>query len=451
MLMRKRIRRRSRRRSPAIRRFASKNLASARLDARQQIAPGPEIAIGGRHDPAEKAADRMAASVMSRAAPEAVLHRKCAACEHEDRGKLRRDARAGGVAMGAKSVPASASAARAVSALGPGRPLSGAEKSFFEPRFERDFSTVRIHQGGAADRAARAVDAEAFALDDRIVFAGDRTPADRGLMAHELAHVVQDRPGLHRSVRPNSRCANNAHGAPNDALAALAAADGSAQALATGAHNLLQFAAVTLELTGSDAGNVVASFRRWFDGPRQLANGRFQSRFRTATFATEGAALAHEMRTVGTHFGRLAAWFGGAIRYVCSGNARFTIPGCAPGRCQANTLAVTCPGGPRVVHICPEFWDPGLSVSARASVLVHEAGHVRLGWTGHGTGWRGRGRNPACYGSFLREIFGITGLSTQCSPIVVLPPITFTAPAAGGAPGPGSAPGAPGAGGGDGE
>jgi hypothetical protein len=64
-----------------------------------------------------------------------------------------------------------------------------------ELRFGRDFSAVRIHLGAMAERSADALGARAYATGWHIVFgSGEYAPAtDQGrhLIAHELAHVVQ--------------------------------------------------------------------------------------------------------------------------------------------------------------------------------------------------------------------------------------------------------------------
>jgi len=76
-----------------------------------------------------------------------------------------------------------------------GAPLDPATRAFMEPRFGHDFSRVRIHSGPAAGEAARSVSARAFTLGQDVVFgAGEYAPgtqAGRRLLAHELAHVIQ--------------------------------------------------------------------------------------------------------------------------------------------------------------------------------------------------------------------------------------------------------------------
>jgi len=78
---------------------------------------------------------------------------------------------------------------------GGGRPLPEAMRSFFEPRFDADFSDVRVHTGLAADAAARSIDAEAFTVGTDVAFAKGNydpgTTAGKRLLAHELTHVVQ--------------------------------------------------------------------------------------------------------------------------------------------------------------------------------------------------------------------------------------------------------------------
>lgn len=80
-----------------------------------------------------------------------------------------------------------------------GRPLDQTTRSSFEPRFRFDFSTVRIFDDGAAHRRAAALGAAAFTTGREIGFgAGEYapdTPAGRRLLAHELAHVVQQSAG----------------------------------------------------------------------------------------------------------------------------------------------------------------------------------------------------------------------------------------------------------------
>jgi hypothetical protein len=64
-----------------------------------------------------------------------------------------------------------------------------------EGRLGHDLSRVRVHTGPLADASARAVGAAAYTVGSDVVFGGARyqphTAAGRGLLAHELAHTVQ--------------------------------------------------------------------------------------------------------------------------------------------------------------------------------------------------------------------------------------------------------------------
>ena len=76
-----------------------------------------------------------------------------------------------------------------------GEPLDATTREFMETRFGRTFGDVRVHTGGQADASARAVNALGYTLGRDIVFAAGEyaphTAHGRRLLAHELAHVVQ--------------------------------------------------------------------------------------------------------------------------------------------------------------------------------------------------------------------------------------------------------------------
>ena len=77
----------------------------------------------------------------------------------------------------------------------PGRPLDDATRGFMESRFNHDFSGVRVHSDSRAAESARAVNALAYTVGNHVAFDHGQyapgTTTGRGLLAHELAHVVQ--------------------------------------------------------------------------------------------------------------------------------------------------------------------------------------------------------------------------------------------------------------------
>jgi len=81
----------------------------------------------------------------------------------------------------------------------PGRPLDAQVRAAMERRFRADFSQVRVHDDDAAASSAKAVRAGAYAVGERVVFGAGRydpsSPRALRLLAHELAHVLQQRRG----------------------------------------------------------------------------------------------------------------------------------------------------------------------------------------------------------------------------------------------------------------
>ena len=79
----------------------------------------------------------------------------------------------------------------------PAAPLESPIRGFMESKFRADFGNVRIHTGPAAADLCAALQARAFTWGRDIVFGGEQyapmTEVGRQLLAHELAHVLQQR------------------------------------------------------------------------------------------------------------------------------------------------------------------------------------------------------------------------------------------------------------------
>jgi hypothetical protein len=98
----------------------------------------------------------------------------------------------------ASSARTGAASSRAALSAGPaGWPLDHATRGLAEPSFGHDFSQVRVHTDAAAAESAHALGARAYTVGRDIVFArGEYAPRSGSglrLLAHELAHVVQQR------------------------------------------------------------------------------------------------------------------------------------------------------------------------------------------------------------------------------------------------------------------
>lgn len=80
-----------------------------------------------------------------------------------------------------------------------GEQLDPVTRTAMEERFGQDLSEVRVHSDGPAARSARELGARAYTVGEQIVFGPGRfaphTPDGRHLLAHELAHVIQQRGG----------------------------------------------------------------------------------------------------------------------------------------------------------------------------------------------------------------------------------------------------------------
>jgi hypothetical protein len=85
-----------------------------------------------------------------------------------------------------------------------GTPLPATSRERMENAFSSDFAAVRVHTGTAAHDAASALAARALTAGTDILFrAGEYQPGTPGgdrLLAHELAHVVQQAHGLPQGI-----------------------------------------------------------------------------------------------------------------------------------------------------------------------------------------------------------------------------------------------------------
>ncbi len=96
----------------------------------------------------------------------------------------------------------------------PGRSLDDGTRSSMESAFGHDFSQVRVHTDARAAVSASAVNAAAYTVGRDVVFGANtyrpHSAAGRRLLAHELAHVVQQ-------VRPGGAAVSNQVAAERDA------------------------------------------------------------------------------------------------------------------------------------------------------------------------------------------------------------------------------------------
>jgi len=217
---------------------AARPPAAASLGARQVKA---KMVTGPASDPAEREADRAAGQVLRMAAPEQnrppAVDPTVADASSRGPGRatsnppepqhpaagtvsgpagtapgpaaatapgpVRRQAVADHDPLGGKEVPEETQRYLDRS-QGTGSPLPDGTRRYFEDRFSADFGGVRVHDDDEADRAARSIGALAFTRGSDIWFsAGTYDPVTddgRRLLAHELAHIAQQHPGIGRQA-----------------------------------------------------------------------------------------------------------------------------------------------------------------------------------------------------------------------------------------------------------
>ncbi len=76
-----------------------------------------------------------------------------------------------------------------------GRSIQTDLRSELEAFFGMDLRAVRVHEGSQADARAKALNARAYAQDDHVILSREARADDEELMAHEVAHIKQQREG----------------------------------------------------------------------------------------------------------------------------------------------------------------------------------------------------------------------------------------------------------------
>lgn len=154
-----------------------------------------KLTVNQPGDVYEQEADAVADKVMRMAEPgiqnqgffSPGIQRKCSHCLEEEKKAHRKESSTADVAP--------AQTESYLTGLSGGRMLSESERSFFEPRFNADFSQVKIHTDTTAAQSAQSINSLAYTSGNHIVFNTGQyqpeTQSGRRLMAHELTHVIQ--------------------------------------------------------------------------------------------------------------------------------------------------------------------------------------------------------------------------------------------------------------------
>lgn len=174
------------------------------------------LVVGHAEDRAESDADRMADSALARLRRVSAdvasgdgndAHAHGPGCDH-----LRRSAAPSalpGPVVGREGGALDVGTSSAIDgARGSGVPLSGDIRRRMETAFSTDFSAVRVHDDERSAQLNNAVSAHAFTTGKDIFFGrGKFAPSTSGgerMLAHELAHVVQNSGAGRRTVDPRA-------------------------------------------------------------------------------------------------------------------------------------------------------------------------------------------------------------------------------------------------------
>jgi hypothetical protein len=161
----------------------------------------PKLVVGKTTDPAEEEADRVADQVMRMPdrKESVAVRRDKNSCDCKDPHNTAPPK------VQLKSAHTSESSGVEAPSIvdevlsSPGEPLGSSARAFFEPRFGRDFSAVRVHNEPRAVESAEIIGAQAYTVGNNLVFGQGRyapdTVSGQRLLAHELSHSVQQTKG----------------------------------------------------------------------------------------------------------------------------------------------------------------------------------------------------------------------------------------------------------------
>jgi len=269
-----------------------------------------------------------------------------------------------------------------------------------------------LHADDRAAESARAVDALAYTVGSDIVFgAGQYAPGTatgRRLLAHELAHAVQqERSSVpHTILRTPANKVGCAASAPLNVPGAPPLSIADPVAVITAAEDL---GALWLDRAIAD-----------LDATRTRIIGG-----ETIAWPTVGDALALGLRIMNVDPESRAAWTGngigsaglllrrlrlirgtlgsGSFFFTCLGPASGTIGSCTGPICSGGAGAVSCGGSFRIV-LCSLFWRQ--NADDQADEILHETAHNFADFIQHGAagGTRGREGNAYCYTRFAELV-----------------------------------------------
>jgi hypothetical protein len=188
-----------------------------------------KLTVNEPGDQYEQEADRVAEHVMRMPDTPLRLQRKCGCGDGPAAVGSCRDCASPPVQLQRRAAPENSSMAATTASVvsdvvgSPGQTLDKNTRAFFEQRFKQDFGDVRVHSDDRAAKSAQSVNALAYTVGNHIVLGSGKYRPEavdgKKLLAHELTHVVQQKPQA--TSRPGGNERNNTHdplrGGVNDA------------------------------------------------------------------------------------------------------------------------------------------------------------------------------------------------------------------------------------------
>lgn len=360
----------------------------------------PKLKVSQPGDAYEQEADRVADQVLRM--PDTGIQRMCSECEDEvQRQPIEEEEELQTKSISDQETQLTPDVQRQIDGLhGGGNPLSDSTRQFFEPRFGRDFSSVRVHTDSRAVDSARAIGARAYTRGTDVVFgAGEYNPETTGgrrLLAHELTHVTQQNQStIQRQGGGGGPVAPPSFRDCNPTNTGIA---DSNERLEASRQRALEFIGAARRRLGAApaAGSVYATaLNRHFIAPNAGQRATIEDNFRQIIFSTR------------------------VNNYIC--NSQNICEGEQAFHLDDDDL----------IHVCRPFWDRTLT--CRAIILIHEGAHdIGLGTGGHppnrgdaeypagnvappGTETTaGRMNNPDAYAFFAAHIWRNTDTGSTC-------------------------------------
>ena len=170
-----------------------------------------KLRVGHADDPLEAEADKAAATLGGGCCAGKAHGERCDDCVQRKERESSSVPRSASEFLGAAPSPRNSEAPRNAEELasralsGTGTPLDAQTRAEMESHFDADLGDVRVHTGGEASSSADAIGAHAYTSGRDVVFSGGayqpRGSDGRRLLAHELAHVLQQRGHSDRTLR----------------------------------------------------------------------------------------------------------------------------------------------------------------------------------------------------------------------------------------------------------